>query len=140
MTSSARPVLLYDGVCGFCYATVRVLLCVDRRQLFRFAPLGGDFAARMLSSHPSLQGIDSLVLVEVAEDGSDQGVYARSEALIRAAGHLGGAWRLLSLLGAIPRPLRDWAYDFFARHRYRVAGRFETCPVPTPEVRSRFLD
>mgnify|MGYP001223001035 CR=1 FL=1 len=140
MTVGAQPVLLYDGVCGFCDGTVRMLLRVDRRRVFRFAPLGGDFASKTLARHPRLRGIDSLVLVEAAEDGSDAGVHVRSEALIRAARHLDGAWRLLAVLGAVPRPLRDWLYDVFARHRYRIAGRFDTCPIPAPEVRSRFLD
>jgi predicted DCC family thiol-disulfide oxidoreductase YuxK len=117
-----------------------MLLRADRRRAFRFAPLGGDFAAGVLARHPSLRGVDSLILVEVSNDGSDEAVHVRSEALIRVSRYLDGAWRLPSLLGGLPRPLRDWAYDIFARHRYRLTGRFETCPLPSAEVRSRFLD
>lgn len=140
MTPGARPVLMYDGVCGFCNGTVRMLLRLDRREVFRFAALGGDFATQTLARHPGLRGIDSLVLVELAEDGSDERVQVRSGALIGAVGHLNGAWRMLALFGAVPRPLRDWVYDVFARHRHRIMGRLESCPVPAAEVRSRFLD
>ena len=140
MDDDAGPVLLYDGVCGFCDRTVRLILRFDRRGVFRFAPLQGDFAGDVVSRHSSLQGIDSLVLVEPAQGSAPEAVHVRSGAFIRTARHLGGAWRLLMVLAVIPRPLRDWAYDMFARHRYGIFGRFETCPVPSPDERSRFLD
>jgi len=143
-----RPVLLYDGLCGFCDRTVRWILRVDRRGLFRFAPLQGEFAAGVIARHPGLAGVDSLVLVERGRttrekaplDGPAERVSVRSVALLRTVGLLGGAWRLLLVFWLIPRPIRDWAYEVFARHRYRVFGRFESCPVPPPEVRGRFLD
>jgi predicted DCC family thiol-disulfide oxidoreductase YuxK len=67
-------------------------------------------------------------------------VWVRSEAFIRVGQHLGGGWRLLTAIALIPRPVRDWAYDAFARRRYRIFGRFEACPIPPVGVRSRFLD
>jgi predicted DCC family thiol-disulfide oxidoreductase YuxK len=108
--------------------------------MFRFAPLGGSFASRVVAGHRHLEGVDSLILVEPAVDGSGEEVFVRSGALLRGAAHLGGAWRALAVLRVIPRPLRDWAYDLFARHRYRVWGRHETCPLPPAHVRERFLD
>jgi predicted DCC family thiol-disulfide oxidoreductase YuxK len=140
MSDDSRPVLLYDGVCGFCDRTVTLILRVDRRGVFRFAPLQGDFAGDVMSRHPRLQDIHSLVLVEPAQGSIPEAVYVRSGAFIRTASHLGGAWRLLIVSAVIPRPFRDWAYDIFARHRYRMFGRFETCPLPSPGERLRFLD
>lgn len=143
--SGGRPVLLYDGLCGFCDRTVRWILRVDRRGLFRFAPLQGEFAAGVVARHSALGGVDSLVLVEGEDsgDGADPGaeqVRVRSGAFLRSVSLLGGVWTPLLVFWLIPRPVRDWAYDVFARHRYRVFGRFEACPVPPPEVRERFLD
>lgn len=140
MTGDMRPVLLYDGRCGFCDRTVRLLLRIDRRRVFRFAPLGGHFASETLARHPHLRGIDSLVLIEVAEGGSGDRAHARSDALVQVARHLGGPWQLLMALRAVPRPVRDRLYDLFARHRQRIGGRLDTCHLPGPEVRSRFLD
>jgi predicted DCC family thiol-disulfide oxidoreductase YuxK len=140
MSEETGPVLLYDGLCGFCDGAVRMVLKVDRRRLFRFAPLASDFARGVLSIHPELEGIDSIVLVEPREEGLGRGVWVRSDAFIQTARYLGGAWRLLTLFALVPRPLRDWAYDAFAGRRYRIFGRFEACPIPPPEVRSRFLD
>jgi predicted DCC family thiol-disulfide oxidoreductase YuxK len=139
VNDDVEPVLLYDGLCGFCDRTVRLLLRADRRQIFRFAPLDGDFARAVVARHPHLQNIDSLVLVEPADGGAPERVYVRSEGFIRSVKRLGGAWRLLTVFALVPRPIRDWAYDAFASHRYRVFGRLEACPVPEPEVRGRFL-
>jgi predicted DCC family thiol-disulfide oxidoreductase YuxK len=118
---------------------VRALLILDRRGVFRFAPLDGAFARGVLAGHPELSGIDSVVLVEGA-GGREERCYVRSDAFLAILRHLGGAWRLLGVFAVIPRPIRDWVYDAFARWRYRIFGRFEACPVPPAEVRARFLD
>lgn len=133
------PVLLYDGHCGFCNWAVRMVLGADRQGRFRFAPLDGELASSVLSRNPGLRGVDSLVLVE-GTDAAPEAVYVRSEAVLRSVRLLGGAWRLLLVFAVVPRPVRDWAYDVFARCRYRLFGRYETCPVPPREARSRFLD
>lgn len=140
MVNDDGPVLLYDGVCRFCDWAVRLLLRVDRRGVFRFAPLQGELAAGVLARHPALRAVDSLVLVEAPGQQATESVSVRSDAFLRTLKHLGGAWRLLVVLAVIPRPIRDWAYDVFARQRYRVFGRFDVCPVPPPEVRERFLE
>lgn len=135
-----RPVLLYDGVCGFCDLTVQWVLRADRRELFRFAPLQGEYAAGVLARHPELDGIDSLVLVEPTRSGVGERSSVRSEGALRVASLLGGAWKAVQVLRILPRPLRDSVYDAFARRRYRLFGRYDACSVPPPEVRERFLD
>ena len=65
--------------------------------------------------------------------------FVRSDAAIRVSRYLGGAWKLLGAVRIIPRPIRDWAYDIVARNRYRWFGRFDTCMVPTPELKARFI-
>ena len=134
--SSASPVLLFDGVCGLCNWTVRVVLRLDRRGTLRFAPLGGAFAAAVLERHAELRDVDSLVLVEPAEGR----VHVKSSAVLRLAHHLGGPWRVLCVSRVVPRALRDWAYDLVARHRYAVFGRFDERPAPPVDTSARFLD
>jgi len=131
--------MLYDGLCGFCDRTVQLVLRYDRRGTMRFAPLQGAFAQAVLRRHPTLQGVDSLVVVDPDTASGDERVHVRSEAALAIAQYLGGAWRALAVLRLVPRPLRDWGYDLFARYRYRVFGRFDACPLPSPEVRSRFI-
>jgi predicted DCC family thiol-disulfide oxidoreductase YuxK len=136
----ANPVLLYDGLCGFCDGTVQFVLKHDRRGTLKFATLQGDFARGVIARHPELAGVDSLVLVEPDETSGDENVYVRSAGALRVARYLGGPWHLARVVAIVPRFLRDWAYDGFARIRYRVFGRYDTCPIPTPEQRARFID
>lgn len=139
MGDSEHPVLLYDGLCGFCNGTVQFVLPRDRRGVLRFATLQGDFARGVMARHPELATIDSLILVEPSEADGGERVYVRSEGALRMAHHMGGAWRLAGALRIVPRVVRDWAYDSFARVRHRVFGRYDTCPLPTPEQRARFV-
>ena len=133
------PVLLYDGVCGVCNSAVRTILRYDRQGTLRFAALDSDFARATISRHPELAGLDTAVFVRDAGLPSET-VYARSSALLQVATYLGGWWRLAAAAYVIPPAVRDWLYERFAAVRYRVGGRHDTCPVPTADVRSRFLD
>jgi predicted DCC family thiol-disulfide oxidoreductase YuxK len=134
------PVLLYDGLCGFCDRTVQLVLAADRRGRIRFAPLQGDFARRVLDAHPRLADVDSLVLVEAEGTLKHARVHVRSSAVLALARHVGGVWSLLEILRLIPRPLRDWAYDAFARRRYRIFGKLDECKIPSAEMKARFLE
>jgi predicted DCC family thiol-disulfide oxidoreductase YuxK len=133
------PVLLYDGLCGFCDGTVQFILKHDRRGTLRFATLQGDVGRDVIARHSELAGVDSLVLVEPDASGEER-VYVRSEGALQVARYLGGAWNLARGLKIVPRFLRDLAYDGFARIRYRVFGRYDSCPIPSPEQRARFID
>ena len=134
------PVLLYDGLCGFCDGTVQFILEHDRHGTLRFATLQGEYARGVIARHPELQGVDSLVLVEPADDSTSERVSVRSAGALRLARYLGGPWHLARVVAIVPRFLRDWAYDGFARIRYRVFGRYDSCPIPSPEQRARFID
>ena len=131
-------VLLYDGLCGFCDRTVQFALKHDKPRLLRFAPLQGQYARDVLARHPGLHGIDSLVLVE--RDAQGERVSVRSEGALRLAGYLSWPWRALGAFRLVPRVLRDWGYDRFAKIRYRAFRKFDACPLPPAEVRARFLE
>jgi predicted DCC family thiol-disulfide oxidoreductase YuxK len=131
---AGRPVAFFDGVCNLCNGTVNFLIDRDRRARLRFAPLQGSTFAELAARHPELRGIDSFVLSQGGR------VHVRSGAAVRILMALGGPWRLAGALLAVPRPLRDRLYDFVARRRYRWFGRTDTCRIPTPELRARFLD
>jgi len=40
----------------------------------------------------------------------------------------------------VPRAMREWAYRLVARYRYRICGRYDSCPLPSETTRARFLD
>jgi predicted DCC family thiol-disulfide oxidoreductase YuxK len=134
------PVLLFDGLCGFCDRTVQLVLQLDRSGKIRFAPLQGEFARNVRQHHPHLAGVDSLILVEPGDGHQPPQLHVRSEAVIRVGRLVGGAGHLLTLMRLVPRRIRDRAYDLFARHRKRFFGHLPACRIPSAEVRARFLD
>jgi len=133
-----QPVLLYDGRCGFCDRTVQFILARDPGGPMHFAPLEGEYARQVLAEQPSLRDIDSLILVEAVSE--PHLALVRSDAILAIADYLGWPWRAAAVFRVVPRALRDWAYDLFARYRYRLFGRYDSCPLPPPDVRARFID
>jgi predicted DCC family thiol-disulfide oxidoreductase YuxK len=128
-------VLLFDGVCNFCNGIVRFIIERDPHARITFAPLQSATAERLLANHPDRANLpDSVVLVD------DGRFCVRSTAALRVARHLRFPWWLAGIFLAVPRPVRDWVYDWIARHRYAWFGRREACMVPTPDVRERFLE
>lgn len=136
-----HPIVLYDGLCGLCNRMVRFLLQRDKQGRIQFASLQSDFAAQVLGRH----GIDpkdlDTVHVVINYERPDEHILNRSDAILQAWYELGGAWKLLASVSRIvPRAVRDLVYRFVATNRYRVFGKFETCMLPDPSQRSRFLD
>ena len=137
---AGSPIILYDGVCGLCNLFVQFVLRHDKRALFRFAPLQSQFAQSIISRHSVDSGLMQTVYV-VSNSGENEHLLGRAEAALFVMKELGGVWRMLSVLARVlPRRLRDVVYDWVARHRYQAFGRHQTCPVPSPDVRQRFLD
>ncbi|MGA8866473.1 MAG: DCC1-like thiol-disulfide oxidoreductase family protein [Candidatus Sulfotelmatobacter sp.] len=135
------PILLYDGVCGLCNRFVQFILRRDRHAIFRFAPLQGALAARILARHGADPGDLDTVYVVVNHELPQENLLVRSDAVLFVMKQLGGVWKIFGvLLRIVPRPLRDWKYRLVARYRYRIFGRYETCLLPGPGTRDRFLD
>ncbi len=128
------PVVLFDGVCNLCNGWVRFVIDRDPKGVFRFAPLQSETAKTLLEPFDGLVGVDSIILNESGR------TFVKSDAVLRIAGRLSGLWPLLSAFRIVPRFLRDWVYDLVARNRYHWFGRRDQCMIPTPEIRSRFLE
>ncbi len=139
-TNTSHPVLLYDGQCGFCNKSVQHILRHDKQNTMFFAALQSDYGKSILTRHPELDGVDSLVFVKPLGFAYLEEVSVRSVAALRVASYLGGPWKLALAAYIIPRPVRDYLYDQFAKRRYRWFGKHDICLLPAPEVRERFLD
>ena len=135
-----NPIVLYDGVCGLCNRLVQFLLRHDYRDRFRFASLQSEFSSKLLRKH----GLDphDLDTVYVVKDYSlpNERLLARSDAILFMLNQLGGIWILSGAARVLPRAVRDLAYKFVARNRYKVFGKHESCVLPEPQHRARFLD
>lgn len=131
----AQPVILFDGECNLCAWSVTFIIRRDPRGRFRFAALQSPAGQQLLAACGAAAPpqADSVLLVE------GQRCYTGSEAALRIARGLAGGWPLLSAGLLVPRPPRDWLYAIVARNRFRWFGRRDTCMLPTPAQRERFL-
>ena len=128
-----KSIIFFDGVCGLCNRFVDSLLKRDTQAVFLFAPLQGETAQTLLSKNDT-ETLDSIVFWERGK------TFRRSTAVMRVLRKLSGIWACLGWgLWIIPKPLRDLGYKLVAVNRYRLFGKKETCRLPTPEERSRFL-
>ena len=139
-SSANYPVLLYDGVCGFCNKTVQMILDHDKRGQMRFAALQSEYGRAVKARNPELENVDSIVFIQPLAGSGDERIFVRSDAALRVLRYLGGAWSLLLVFRIIPRPVRDFFYDLFAKYRYKLFGKHDSCMLPSPDARSRFLD
>lgn len=138
--NASHPVLLYDGLCGFCNRSIQLILRHDRRKTMFFAALQSEYGKSIVTRHPELAGVDSLVFVEPLDFAYLERVFVRSDAALHVARYLAGPWKLALAGYVIPRPIRDYFYDQFAKRRYGWFGKYGSCPLPSPDVQERFLD
>lgn len=139
LDDAIRAVIVFDGVCVLCNGWVRFLLRHDRARRYHFAAMQSDAGRALLAAN----GLDpddpaSFLLVEY-DAGPAPRVSTDTDAIRRVLAGLGGGWRLAHGLALLPRRLRDMAYRWLARNRYRWFGCHASCTLPAPGERQRFL-
>jgi predicted DCC family thiol-disulfide oxidoreductase YuxK len=134
MDAAHQAIVLYDGTCLFCHASMRFIAQRDHAQYFRFGAAQDPRAQPLLERH-GLRDITSSTIVLIENNT----VYLRSTAALRIARRLGFPWSLLSVLLIVPRPLRDLAYDAIAAVRGRIAGTTDSCAIPSEAIRQRLI-
>ena len=130
-----NDVVIFDGVCNLCARSVKFILDHEVAPVLRFTPLQSPAGVRYLREL-GFDPADAKTFVLIV-DGK---AYVKSEAAIRLASYLRGAWKLIGAIRIIPRAIRDWMYDVVARNRYRWFGRVDACITPTADLRVRFVE
>jgi predicted DCC family thiol-disulfide oxidoreductase YuxK len=135
MNEADHPVILFDGVCNLCTASVQYVIKHDPKRTFRFASLQSDFGRKILADFnlPS-NDLNSFVLL------SGNKIYDRSTAALNIAKKLKGAVNVLYIFIIVPKFIRDFVYSFIAKHRYKWFGRKQACWLPVPELTELFID
>jgi len=134
METNGHAIILFDGVCNFCNGSVNFIIERDRAGYFKFAPLQSEIGQTLLGEYGiDRNDTDSVVLIENGE------AFVRTNAALRVARKLSGAWSLFYGFIIVPAFIRDIFYKLFARNRYKLFGRQEACMMPTAEIRARFL-
>jgi predicted DCC family thiol-disulfide oxidoreductase YuxK len=133
-------IVLYDGVCGLCNRGVQFLLKRDRHDRLRFASLQSDFAVALLERHGVNASDLDTVYVVVGHEQANESLLARADAVLDLMKEIGGVWHIVRLMGILPKWVRDRIYNFVARHRYQVFGKYDSCLLPEERYRHKFLD
>ena len=131
-----KKIVLFDGVCNLCNSAVTFIIENDKKDVFRFASLQSEIGRKLVEDRGmDPEELDSIVLI-------DPGVayYRKSTAALEISRELSGGYSLLKNFLFIPESLRDGIYNFVANNRYKWYGKKESCMIPTPELKSKFLD
>lgn len=134
-----KTLVLYDGACALCNRTTRFLLDRDSGDVFRFAALQSQLGRELVERDGGDSSDIGTVVVLTDYGTDDERVLKRSRAILRAVTQLGGAWSLLHVFRAVPAFILDLGYRLVARLRYRAFGKHESCPLPEPQHRHKFL-
>lgn len=134
LDTGGKIVVLFDGVCNLCNGAVQFIIKRDPSSKFLFASLQSEFGQAQLIK----LGLDPTKLHSIIalEDGK---FYERSDAALKIASRLTQPWPLMGVFNVLPRVFRNWVYDLISKNRYRVFGKRESCMIPTPEMKSRFV-
>lgn len=132
--TSEPTIILFDGVCNLCAWSVQFIIKRDTGRVFRFASLQSEVGRNITRQHGlDESALNSFILVENGR------AWRESDAALRVCKRLPWPWRWLPLFLLVPRVLRDPVYRLIARNRYRWFGKSDTCLMPSPEMRARFL-
>ncbi len=131
-----KKIILFDGICNLCNGAVTFIIKHDKKDIFRFASLQSEFGKKLVQDRGmNPEELDSIILIEPGV-----AYYRKSTAALEIARDLSGGYSLLKNFLFIPESLRDGIYNFIAKNRYKWYGKKESCMIPTPELKAKFLD
>ncbi|MDQ3110919.1 MAG: DCC1-like thiol-disulfide oxidoreductase family protein [Bacteroidota bacterium] len=132
--SNSHAIVMFDGVCNFCNDRINFIIRHDKKDYFRFVTLQSDLGKKILADHGIVMpDPDTFILVENGK------TYDRTTAALRIVKSLEGLWPALYVFIIVPAFLRDIVYKVVAKNRYKWWGERESCMIPTPEIRKKFL-
>lgn len=131
---NSKKIILFDGVCNLCNSGVQKIIEKDDKNLFQFASLQSNFGQEFLQKNNlSTEEFNSMILI----DGDK--FYTRSDAALKIGKELKGIYKFSGLLLWIPKFIRNTVYDFVSSNRYKWFGKKESCWLPTPELKQKFI-
>ena len=130
-----KKIILFDGVCNLCEASINFIIEKDKKDIFRFVSLQSELGLNIIKYLGiDTNQIDSIILYEPGI-----AYYYKAEAALKIAGKLSGIYNLLWLFSFLPVNITNSIYDYIAKNRYKWYGKKEACLLPTPELKSKFL-
>ncbi len=131
-----KKLILFDGVCNLCNASVQYVIKHDKHNVFMFTALQSQFGQQLINEF----NIDTSKLDSILLYTPEKGIDYKSTAALKIATKLGFPINLMCVFFIIPPFIRHWVYDFIAKNRYKWFGKQEACMIPSPELKSKFLE
>ncbi len=133
---SDKKLILFDGVCNLCNTSVQYAIKHDKKNIFMFTALQSHVGQHIVKHYNiDTSKIDSILLYTPIK-----GIHYKSTAALKVASQLGFPTNLMTVFLIVPNFIRNWVYDFIAKNRYKWYGKKESCMIPTPELKGKFLD
>jgi len=132
--SDSDKIVLFDGVCNFCASSVQFIIRHDKTKSLKFASLQSPLGQELLTKYNMSKDLEGVVFIE------NNKAYFKSAAAFKIVRYFGGFWKILNVFSILPLFVTDFGYDIIAKNRYRWFGKKDSCMIPSPEIRSRFLD
>jgi predicted DCC family thiol-disulfide oxidoreductase YuxK len=130
-----KQLILFDGVCNLCNASVQYIVKHDQQDIFRYTALQSDVGKEIIEKFK----IDTTKMDSILLYSKERGIYYKSTAALKIALQLGFPINLMTIFLIIPAFIRNWVYDYIAKNRYKWYGKKEECMIPTAELKSKFL-
>ena len=135
-----KNIILYDGVCDLCNRLNRFVLPKDSKNAFLFASLQSSFARDILIRYGrNPEDLDSFYII-VDYGLPSEHLLSRAQAALFVLNCIGGIYKLAGIMKVLPKGVLDWGYNFVAANRYRWFGRYDTCLMPEPKYREKFIE
>jgi predicted DCC family thiol-disulfide oxidoreductase YuxK len=129
-----KPLILFDGVCNLCNGSVQFVIKHDKESKFLFTSLQSDKGQEILKHFGmNTDDFDTFILLDKGK------IYTKSSGVLKEAAILGGWFKIFTIFYLVPTFIRDLFYSFVAKNRYRFFGKKDSCMIPTPELKARFL-
>ncbi|KAA1246391.1 thiol-disulfide oxidoreductase DCC family protein [Aquimarina sp. RZ0] len=136
MVENGKKIILFDGVCNLCNGAINFIIKRDKNTVFRYASLQSEVGVKLAKElNIDTSKLDSILLID-----PKVGYYHKSTAALHIAKQLSGGYPLFSVFLFFPKFLRDFVYDIIAKNRYKWFGKRESCVIPTPELKSLFIE
>jgi predicted DCC family thiol-disulfide oxidoreductase YuxK len=130
-----KKIILFDGVCNLCDSAVQYIIKHDNKDIFRFVALQSDSGKEICN----YIGVDQTKIDSIILYNPNIAYYYKSSAIIEIAKELGGIYSLISIFKILPEKIRNYIYYYIAKNRYKWYGKKESCMIPTPELKAKFL-
>jgi predicted DCC family thiol-disulfide oxidoreductase YuxK len=131
-----KKLILFDGVCNLCDSSVQYVIKHDKKNRFMFTALQSETGKNIINHY----NIDTAQVDSILLYTPNKGVVSKSTAALKIASKLGFPTNILGVFLIIPSVISNLVYDFIAKNRYKWYGKKEACMIPTPELKSKFID